>query len=100
MYFTQPRHGWAWASYLHRMVADWDCIIRKLVRVADGRVKPGSSPPMTQGRESVFSALILLTFDKISEETARKNNPPQRYGDKIYCASRDCAAASQPTQMQ
>ena len=23
------------------MVADWNCIVRKLVRVADGRVKPG-----------------------------------------------------------
>ncbi len=33
------------AGYLHRMVADWDCIVRILVRVADGRVntwvKPG-----------------------------------------------------------
>jgi hypothetical protein len=24
------------------MVADWDCIVRKLVWVADGRVKPGN----------------------------------------------------------
>jgi hypothetical protein len=23
------------------MVADWDCIVRNLVRVTDGRVKPG-----------------------------------------------------------
>jgi hypothetical protein len=23
------------------MVADWDCIVRNLLRVADGRVKPG-----------------------------------------------------------
>ncbi len=27
-------------GHLDRMVADWDCIVRKLVRVADGRVKP------------------------------------------------------------
>jgi hypothetical protein len=28
------------AGRLHRMVGDWDCIVRKLVRVRDGRVKP------------------------------------------------------------
>jgi len=34
------------------MVADWDCIVRNLVRVADGRVKPGHDvgPAMTWGR--------------------------------------------------
>src|SRR5579864_8370429 len=38
---VQPRHRWARPGHLHRMVADWDCIVRNLVRVADGRVKPG-----------------------------------------------------------
>ena len=44
-------------------VADWDCIVRKLVRVADGRVKPGHdvgaslSPAMTWGaRVGIFGA--------------------------------------------
>ena len=37
---VQPRHRWARPGHLHRMVADWDCIVRKLVRVADGRVDP------------------------------------------------------------
>jgi hypothetical protein len=39
------------------MVADRDCVIRKLVRVADGRVKPGhdaGSPAVTWGRESRY----------------------------------------------
>jgi hypothetical protein len=41
------------------MVADCDYIVRKLVRVADGRVKPGHDG----GRESVFSAPgIVLTY--------------------------------------
>jgi hypothetical protein len=25
----------------HGMVAEWDCIVRKLVQARDGRVKPG-----------------------------------------------------------
>src|SRR5580698_2244498 len=37
---VQPRHRWARPGHLHRMVADCDCIVRNLVRVADGRVKP------------------------------------------------------------
>jgi hypothetical protein len=42
---VQPSHGRA-ATWLDRTiciawVAEWDCIVRKLVRVADGWVKPG-----------------------------------------------------------
>ena len=32
-------------------VADWDCVVRKLVRVADGRVGAGRGPAMTVGTE-------------------------------------------------
>ena len=35
------RHDRAWPGHLHGMVADSGCIFRNLVRVADGRVKPG-----------------------------------------------------------
>jgi hypothetical protein len=39
------------------MVADWDCIVRNLVRVADGRVKPGHDvgPAMAWGARVGFS---------------------------------------------
>src|SRR5277367_3530217 len=68
------------------MVADWDCIVRKLVRVADGRVKPGHdgvgrrqpyiffccvrSQPTTSGLPLVFASSTLyfqLTFAKFSD---------------------------------
>jgi hypothetical protein len=38
------------------MVADRDYIVRKLVRVSDGRVKPGHDG----GKESVFSASGIM----------------------------------------
>jgi predicted transcriptional regulator len=43
-------------DYLHGMVADRDYIVRKLVRVSDGRVKPGHDG----GKESVFSASGII----------------------------------------
>ena len=36
---TQDQPG-----HLHRMVADWDCIVRNWLSVADGRVKPRAKP--------------------------------------------------------
>jgi hypothetical protein len=45
-------------GHLHRMVAEWVCIVRKLVRVADGRVKPGHDG----GRESVFWAFGIFAI--------------------------------------
>ena len=40
------------------MVADWDCIVRKLVRVADGRVKPGHD---VGARVGIFGARYYAT---------------------------------------
>jgi hypothetical protein len=63
---VQPRHLWARSGDLHRMVADWDCIVRNLVRVADGRVDPrvkpedghdGVKPRHDGGRASVSAAV-------------------------------------------
>ena len=73
------------------MVVDWDCIVRKLVRVADGRVKPGHdvgaslSPAMTWGRESVFSApgitsvqVVQLGLDRPSQRVIRSSRQALR----------------------
>src|SRR5580704_374580 len=56
---AQLRHRWARPDHLHRMVADWDCIVRNLVRVADGRVKPGHD---VGGMSRSYRALVLLAL--------------------------------------
>jgi prevent-host-death family protein len=44
-------------GHLHRMVAEWDCIVRNLRRVADGRVKPVHD---VGGKSQYFRRLVLL----------------------------------------
>ncbi len=50
-----PQASTSWpgecTGHLHRVVADWDCIVRKLVRVAGGRVKPGHDVKVKPGHD-------------------------------------------------
>ena len=59
------------------MVADWHCIVRKLVRVADGRVKPGHDvgPAMTWaghdvGDESRYFWRLVLVVSAVRSATS------------------------------
>ena len=51
----EPRHRSAPPGHPHRMVAELDYVVRKLVRVADGRVKPGHDV----GGESRFQRRLV-----------------------------------------
>src|SRR5580704_9164977 len=62
---VKPRHRWARPGHLHPMVADCDCIVRNLVRVADGGVKARVKPGHDVGGESrVQRRLVLLPAPK------------------------------------
>src|ERR1700733_1095166 len=55
-------------GHLHRMFADWDCIVRNLLRVADDRLKPGHDGG--RGREPVVS-VPGITLSAVVRRNAR-----------------------------
>ena len=77
---TGRTHDQARPGHLHRMVADWDCIVRNLLRVADGQIKPSHD---VGGDSRYFRRLVLCAA------CAPSPNPlPQGEGERsqsLFC---------------
>ena len=54
------------------MVAEWDCIVRNLLRVADGRVKPVHD---VGGKSRYFRRLVLYQPPLLLTYSAQRSNP-------------------------